>query len=147
MYSDHSVGPDDGLVAGTALQHAAAGPAHGHHARIGVSHGMDMLGITGATENLLETQGEHKWALIDQACANARHGGVQPGLSLLQSAVARQGPSPRLTAQVRGVGANVFVHCSHARRGIRPRFPGSVAEGVPWLCPRHIRNVRGSFGG
>ncbi|MBW4048213.1 MAG: universal stress protein [Proteobacteria bacterium] len=146
MYSHLFVAIDGSPVGGAALQHAIE-LAREQHARLHVAHVMDMLGMTWATDEILESQRQFGQGLLDQACANARKLGVQSESSLLHTAVVGQRPAEVLAEQARAVAADLVVLGSHGRRGMSHLFLGSVAEGVARLCPMPVLIVHGPAGG
>lgn len=142
MYANILVAIDGSPVSDAALRHAIR-LAQEQHASLHVLHVIDIIGMTWATEDILDAYKQRGRSLLDQATYLGNLAGVQTTPTLLETGVVGQRTAEIVADHARAVSADLVVLGSHGYRGLSHLFLGSVAEGVARLCNMPVLIVHG----
>lgn len=142
MYANILVAIDGSPVSDAALRHAIR-LAQEQHAKLQVLHVIDIIGVTWATEDILDAYKQRGQSLLDQATYLGNLAGLQTTSALLETGVVGQRTAEIVAEHARAVAADLVVLGSHGYRGLSHLFLGSVAEGVARLCTMPVLIVHG----
>ncbi|MHB1669830.1 MAG: universal stress protein [Thiomonas sp.] len=143
MYTHIFVAIDSSQVSDVALRHAI-GLAKDQGAQLHIAHVIDILDMTWAMPDILDTYREQGQILLNRALDLARQASVPATTSLLETGVVGNRPAEVLTQRAQEVSADLVVLGSHGYRGLSHFFLGSVAEGVARLSRAPVLIVHGS---